>query len=1251
MRNDLIGDPYPEGFKNSINSADISANDIAIVGMDCNFPGGDGVMLFWESLLQGKSAINEVPGSRWDSTFYFDSENNFKRMNTNKGGFIASIDHFDPDFFGISSAEAEYMDPQQRLLLQTSWTALENSGISPSELEGSLTGVFIGSCSHEFSLMAWSEAQSIYTATGNSNSILANRLSYYLKLNGPSISVDTACSSSLVALHLAKSSLISGECDYAIVGGTNVMITPMVTVGLSQAGMISSHGECRAFGDNAEGYVRGEGVGVVILMRAMDAIKKHLPVVCLIRGSAVNHNGKSNGLTAPNPAAQESLFKLAYNSARIRFADVDYLESAATGTQYGDAIEMKAIAETFLQERSSAEPLIIGSVKSNIGHLEGAAGVAAIIKTALVVKNGIVPRNLHSETLNPLVKSVKGHFVIPQENTALLDKPVCWGAVNSFGFGGTNAHVVLSSFHQYAAAPVNDEREKILFISAKNEVRLAELIQHHLHTFNSDSNINLENYSYTINTGREQLNHRFIVKYSDRLELIELLKDHQRVKNFIVDTSTGLNRFILGLSGSCIAHHEAIRALCSFSDALNSEFDAFIKYITQENKIDIPGFENVKNAHDVFDFCVSVNSESQRAKIFFEFLMEYCVAKWMIGFVKNVEGFLAKGLGVVTALCINNYITLDDAIKWLLGAVSANNIEFINNQTVVNIRFDNSFFCNAKGESLDVLTHRLLVKEGKWLFRAPVIFLDQPSIQSAILVAEDQLEKSTYQSNYTVFNWGKSFEDFVLQIALVGAGLNFRKLYSPGRYSYLVAPNYPFDKKRYWPEHKSMNLYAGAEYIPGTLASDFCGKKIFTGLTRSVHYDYTLNLKNSKFIRDHVILGKNILSASTQVAMVLSCLRDVSPEKDIVLEHLEFSGQILIDSDVDTHLQLVVAPYDDKQSGQLHIFVNSGSDSWDQVFGCLYSFHHSKYQNHLIAAPTHLPEEIRYLLGTKATQHFLPLSADFYKQLRADEYGFGSSFRYLTKRNEILPELFELFQSADANISDSTPLLPGSLDAAFQSLLLVAEQGFADAEKISIPVSIAFLRLCASATASSFKFSYIDQLRQEENKRRANFSLLNENVEVLLELKDVSFKSFVKKELIEYWNRVGEQNSQQPSDELELLKSGRSNRVKFFMSLMYRVLGRVLDDPELNESMVSLGVDSLKSMEIRAVVKKYFSIDIPVAKIMGGISAHEILCLLENSTSDIDNKINLDAANHNVMSRITFSDESSINTKIMETDI
>ncbi|MCZ8241041.1 MAG: amino acid adenylation domain-containing protein [Microcystis sp. LE19-131.1A] len=517
---------------------------IAIIGMGCRFPGADNPEAFWHLMRDGVDVIADIPRERWDMGKFYDSTpGTTAKMYSRQGGFLPNVDQFDPQFFRISPLEANYLDPQQRLLLEVAWESLENAGIVPETLAGSQSGVFIGIGGSDYRHLTYHNLSNLtgYAGTGNSTSIAANRLSYVFDLRGPSLAVDTACSSSLVAVHLACQSLQHQESNLCLVGGVNLILSPETTVVFSQARMMAPDSRCKTFDAKADGYVRSEGCGVVVLKRLRDAIQDGDRVLAVIEGSAVNQDGLSNGLTAPNGPAQQAVIRQALANARVKPAQISYVEAHGTGTELGDPIEVKSLKAVLSEGRSLDQTCWLGSVKTNIGHLEAAAGIAGLIKVVLCLQHQEIPPNLHFKTLNPYISLAETAFAIPTQSQPWQIKPNSsaengverrLAGISSFGFGGTNSHLILSEApvtvknNQQNGQKLIERPWHLLTLSAKNEEALKALVRCYQKYLADHHEIPLADVCFTANSRRSHFNHRLGVVARDRLEML------QKIENF-----------------------------------------------------------------------------------------------------------------------------------------------------------------------------------------------------------------------------------------------------------------------------------------------------------------------------------------------------------------------------------------------------------------------------------------------------------------------------------------------------------------------------------------------------------------------------------------------------------------------------------------------------------------------------------------------------------------------------------------------
>jgi acyl transferase domain-containing protein len=493
---------------------------IAVVGIDCRFPGAPDKDSFWRLLMDGVVTDSEVPSQRWDVDTYYHPDGVAGSMNTRRAHFIDDADAFDNDFFGIAPIEASALDPQQRLLLQASWRALEDAGIDPRSLAGTETGVFVGMMSSEWSSLQMHDFAGLtpFRGAGSGYFMAANRISYHLNFTGPSMAIDSACSSSLMAVHQGCAALRSGEADTVIAAGANLLLTPALSIFYTQAGLSAPDGRCKPFGQCADGIGRGEGVAAVALRRLDDAVAAGQPIYAVVRSSVANHDGRSNGITAPNRRSQVELMRRALSLAEVEAGQIDFIEAHGTGTVLGDMIEANALGD--IHKTRGGEPCLLGSVKGNIGHTEGSAGIVAFIKACLAIHHRLLPPTLFGGTANPALRLETQGLRLVQSPEPLPANAL--GGVSSFGLGGSNAHVVLESAPPVELPPAG--AAGVLTVSAPSEQALrrnVDSIATALHTLDDQR---LASWCRATNVVKRSLRHRLVLE-GNRGTLVDGLRD------------------------------------------------------------------------------------------------------------------------------------------------------------------------------------------------------------------------------------------------------------------------------------------------------------------------------------------------------------------------------------------------------------------------------------------------------------------------------------------------------------------------------------------------------------------------------------------------------------------------------------------------------------------------------------------------------------------------------------------------------
>lgn len=640
--------------KDTVVKVDRKGKDVAIVGMSCRFPDARDYRQYWSNLAYGVDSVKDIGEQRWNLDEFFSLDYNEKNKSYTKwGGLIDNLKEFDAPFFNIGAKEAESMDPQQRILLEEVQHCIDDSGIDLNELRTGVTSVYVGVINQGYDAYAMLPETEItsYANSGICDCILANRVSYYYGFSGNSIAINTGCSASLVALHQAKVALQSGECDYAIVAGININILPIKYISGSKARMLSPTGKCKTFDKDADGYVPGEGIGVVVLQRLQDAQEGQNNIHGVLKGSSVNHVGNSNSLTAPSVSAQRSLIIAAYEDAGISTDNTNYVEAHGTGTSLGDPIEVEALTQAFHHFDEKNQYCYLGSVKANIGHLEPAAGIASLVKVMLMMKHYQIPPQINFNTLNPVIILDDSPFKITKNlipwNPCSKNHPLTAG-ISSFGFGGSNAHVVVQEYvNAKSKKKVRNKKEGYPFLlSAKSQKGLNELKEEWLKFIDTDEfkKMNLNDICLTLLRGRELYNYR----------LEKNIENIDEIKEFLQDTETSVidvhkNKWIMYINYVDDAKQETIASIIKENSFVLKQFEKACKNVEK--------YLNQKK--------VERNPEVE--KVFHLFCLEYSIAKSLldVGFVPHL--ITADTNHIPVALCLCQCISFEQAIEMTLN--------------------------------------------------------------------------------------------------------------------------------------------------------------------------------------------------------------------------------------------------------------------------------------------------------------------------------------------------------------------------------------------------------------------------------------------------------------------------------------------------------------------------------------------------------------------------------------------------------
>jgi phthiocerol/phenolphthiocerol synthesis type-I polyketide synthase C len=911
------------------------AEPIAIVGIGCRFPGASGLDEFWSLVRNGVDAITEIPRERWNIDALFDPlPGTLAKMSTRWGGFLSGVDRFDPHFFGISPREAAAMDPQQRVLLEVTWEALENAGQPPDKLAGTRTGVFVGIGGFDYSnvLLTYPDHLKIinaYLGIGNAHSIAANRISYLLDLRGPSLAIDTACSSSLVAIHIACESLRAAESDLAIAAGVNLILSPEVTIAFSHARMMAADGRCKTFDAKADGYVRAEGAGAVILKRLSHALRDRDHIFALIRGSAVNQDGRTAGIAAPNASAQQAVIREALAQAGVTPRDVTYLEAHGTGTSIGDPIEIEAAKAVLGEQSPDGCPLLVGSVKANIGHAENASGMASLAKVVGCLQHDEIPGQLHFKKLNPRISLTGTRLAIAAEPQPWPRAAGRIAGISSFGFGGTNAHIVVEeppAVSRPAASPARPRH--ILTLSARTDAALknhARRFERHLAEHPREE---LADICFSANAGRSHFARRVAIVAETRQQMVDALAaisearpaQHSSAEIFVGHSTKKDGPRVVFLFGAQASDTPSARELYGAEPVFRAAIDRCARALDPDG-----------NGWLLDPLSVCDKNEERRDEALFAwgFALSELWRSWGI----EPDAIFGTGPGEYAAAAVSGVMSCEDALKLVVErsrllrlALKDGDLERMQDrfERLANeMRFEPPRVPFVSGRTGQLLDPGEIPDASYWRRQlAPAERLDL-GITALIAHGYDHFLKigaceefsETEQlrdpkSKVAMLPSLKTdcgvFEGMLSSLASLyvhGADAHWSVFHEPHQPLKLPLPTYPFERERCW---EDAYVEPGAKNN-GRPAHALLGERVNSALPMP-QFQSRIGIDALRYLNDHRVQGSAVFPAAAYLEMARAAAAELLGAGSAVLSNVAFQEALVLPAAGSRTLQLVSSP-------------------------------------------------------------------------------------------------------------------------------------------------------------------------------------------------------------------------------------------------------------------------------------------------------------------------------------------------------
>ncbi len=1210
-----------------------SREPVAIIGMACRFPGGsNSPEKYWELLKNGKEGLCDVPSSRWNSEEYFDEEPGkpFK-IYTNKLNFLAEdVSLFDPRLFMISPREAEEMDPQQRLLLELTWEALERAGYAPKALKGQAIAVFMGIITSEYGLLDRDmEKTGPYTMTGLLNSMAAGRIAHTFGLHGPALSIDTACSSSMVSIHQACKSIQDNECHTAIAGGAGLMLSTLPMINLCKLHALAKDGRCKSFSASGDGYGRGEGAGVVILKRLDLAKRDGDPVLAVIEASNLNHDGASSGLTVPNGKAQLKLLEETLSRENIQPRDIGYIEMHGTGTSLGDPIEFQSLVGVFGKDRDQNSPLMLGTCKANIGHLEAAAGIASVIKTILCLQNKAVPPHINCDEVNPRIQLKRIPAVLPgkYKNWETGDGKIRRVGISSFGFSGTNAFMIIKEAPEsktHTLERTQDRPKHILAISAQSKSALNELVGRYQDYVSAPSVTDLPSFANTINVGRSHFSWRAACVWSNKEELLSCLsdivdeKDHSATTYYqgcSIDSEKRISIIFSGkLTGATSELASLIDSCSSFSNTWKECEQLFSSYANCKLT------DLITKQHEYFsDFPID------KAAIVFSISYSMFSLFKYVGI--KTSAVYAEGEGIFSMAAATGMLPLEQAISGLVQRYSSDQTSKLSPPeykfSMPQFRVilpghkdalkrsqlsDSSLFDCAFTES-KVTENIQEVLGGD---EALLIELDtRPDVLSKIYGGDVSDRASLCLTN---FSWDGVI-NILAECYSLGHSINWSRFDEGFQREKLICPTYPFQRRSYWID-TSPGLLSKENNVTQMNVDSIIGNplegRVQSSPLKTSQVLFKFGPKKLPMLKD----THNIVHIGHFFEMLVSGIKQLELDS-AGIRFLTFDLGLIIPEGEEKEIQLILdASLDDIINFTFHASGKHTGD-WNQhVHGALGKV--SLSHDELIKQD---------FTSIKSRCSFEMSGEKFYQDMEERGVVLGTSVQWVDQVWYRVGEAFAKFRiatSKECSLSTELSVHPGVWASCFQLLhATIDETKCQDVRFVLVGIGeIEFFQ----ANISSTLWCHVISLGQPNEKGvlDGTFTLYSDSGEIVAHCHGCEMKEQAVNKEDE--NKRHDGNSEVISALIDT--SSADHQLEVIVRYVKTILSELLKIPEdeisVSDSINQLGMDSLVGFELRDKINKEFGVPVPIATLLTGPTPKELAHAVQQDFIENHNVENAD---------------------------